>query len=198
MNCRQYPWLFTIQTLHRPCVRQQRMNCSSSWRFNLEPYQWFQWTHPKFMWDGSLSEITSYFVHVWRYIWFPDKQDCERSLQSLLFCGRLLPKEFYKVSGKKQKIYLQYGTSSATTLYDLSENSLNRSLVQALPGLHAFSGCDTTSCFEGKGTLKKHNIFSERGLASYFKFSPAKTVLIDEIYVQSKVENFPTNVHRVS
>ena len=26
------------------------------------------------------------------------------------------------------KIYLQYGTSSATTLYDLSENSLDRSL----------------------------------------------------------------------
>ena len=40
------------------------------------------------------------------------------------------------------KIYLQYGTSSATTLYDLSENSSDRSLIQALPGLHAFSGCD--------------------------------------------------------
>ena len=60
------------------------------------------------------------------------------------------------------KIYLQYGTSSATTLYELSENSLDKSLVQALPGLHAFSGCNTTSCFEGKGTLKMHNIFSER------------------------------------
>ena len=61
------------------------------------------------------------------------------------------------------KIYLQYGTLSATTLYNLSENSLDRSLVQALPGLHGFSGCDTTSCFEGKVTLKKHNIFSGMG-----------------------------------
>ena len=43
------PWLFTIQTLHQPCVRQQIMNCSNFWRFNLEPYQWFQWIHPKFM-----------------------------------------------------------------------------------------------------------------------------------------------------
>ena len=40
------------------------------------------------------------------------------------------------------KIYLQYGTSSAMTLYDLPKNLLDRSLVQALPGLHAFSGCD--------------------------------------------------------
>ena len=60
------------------------------------------------------------------------------------------------------KIYLQYGTSLATTLYDLSENLLNRSLVQALPCLHAFSGCDTANCFEGKGTLEKHK-FSQRG-----------------------------------
>ena len=60
-------------------------------------------------------------------------------------------------------IYLQYGTSSATTLYDLSENSLDKSLVQTLLGLHAFDGCDTASCSEGKDTLEKHNIFSERG-----------------------------------
>ena len=92
------------------------------------------------------------------------------------------------------KIYLQYGTSSATTLYDLSENSLDRSLVQALPGLHDFSGCDTTSSFEGKGTLKKRNIFSGTGFARYFKFCPRKTVLIDTIRVQSKIESISTNV----
>ena len=95
------------------------------------------------------------------------------------------------------KIYLQYGTSSSTTLYDLSENSLD-SLVQALPGLHAFSGCDTTSCFEGNGNLKKHNIFSGTGFARYFKFFPTKTVLIDKIHNQSKVENTLTNVQCVS
>ena len=74
------------------------------------------------------------------------------------------------------KIYLQYGTSSANTLYDLSENPLDRNIVQALPGLHAFSGCDTTSCFEGKGTLKKHNIFLGTGFARYFKFCPTKVM----------------------
>ena len=94
------------------------------------------------------------------------------------------------------KIYLQYGTSPATTLYDLPENLSDRSLVQALPGLHAFSGCDTTSCFKGKGTFKKH-IFSERGFACYFKFFPTKIVLIDKIHVHSKIQNIPTNVQCV-
>ena len=96
------------------------------------------------------------------------------------------------------KIDLQYGTSSATTLYDLSENSLDRNLVQDLPGLHAFSGCDTTSCSEGKGTLKKHNIFSGMVFPRFFKFCPTKAVLIEKIHVQSKVENIPTNVQCVS
>ena len=96
------------------------------------------------------------------------------------------------------KIYLQYRTSSATTLYDLPKNSLDRILVQALPGLHAFSGCDTNGCVEGKGTLKKHNIFSGTGFARYFKFFPTKTVVIDKIHVQSKVENISTNVQCVS
>ena len=76
------------------------------------------------------------------------------------------------------KIYLQYGASSAATLFDLSENSLNRSLAQSLPGLHAFSGCDTTSCFEGKGTLKKLDVFSQRGFqARNQKFFRAGEVL---------------------
>ena len=66
-------------------------------------------------------------------------QHCDVTVSAMYFQSML--------SGK---IYLQYGTSSATTLYDLSENSLDRSLVRALLGLHAFSSCKTTSCFEGK------------------------------------------------
>ena len=61
-----------------------------------------------------------------------------------------------------------------------------------------FSGCDTTSCFEGKGTLKKHNIFSATGFVHYFKFCPIKTVLADKIHAQSKVMNIPTNVQSIS
>ena len=73
------------------------------------------------------------------------------------------------------KIYLQYRTSSASTLHDLS---MDRSLVQALPGLHAFSGFDKTSCFEGKGTLKKYSIFSERGFAVISSFAQQKLYLL--------------------
>lgn len=56
------------------------------------------------------------------------------------------------------KIYLHCVSSSVTTSHDLSENSLDQTLVQALPALHAFSGCHTISCFERKGTLKKYEI----------------------------------------
>ena len=92
------------------------------------------------------------------------------------------------------KIYLQYGASSARTLYDLSKNSLDGSLVQALPGLDGFSGGYTTSCFEGKCSLKKHNIFSETRFARNFKFCSTKTVFTEE----SKVESISSHVQSVS
>ena len=69
------------------------------------------------------------------------------------------------------KIYLLYGASSVTMLYDLSQNSLDRSLAQALPDLHAFSRCNTTSCFEGKGTLKSIIFPKKDGLPIVSSFS---------------------------
>ena len=80
--------------------------------------------------------------------------------------------KIYFQSMQNSNVYLQYGALSATKFYDLSENS--RSLVQAFPGLHAFSGYNKTSRFEGEGTLKKHNIFSEISFVHYFKFCPTK------------------------
>lgn len=76
----------------------------------------------------------------------------------------------YFQSMLNSKIYLQYGTSSAAKLYDLPENS--RSLVQALPGLYAFSGYNKTSCFEEEGTL---------GFVHYVKFCLTKTILTEKI-----------------
>ena len=84
------------------------------------------------------------------------------------------------------KIYLHYGASSAMTLYDLSENLLDRSFAQALPGLHAFSGSNTTSCFEGKGTLKKHNIFSGVGLPIISSFAQQKLYLLTKFMFKAK------------
>ena len=94
------------------------------------------------------------------------------------------------------KIYVQYGTSSAATLYDLSENLLDRSLVQAFV-YKLLVVATQQAVFKGEGTLKKHN-FSGTGFACYIKFCPTKNVLIDKIHVQSKVENIPTNVQSVS
>ena len=48
----------------------------------------------------------------------------------------------YFQSMLNMKIYFQYRSLSAMILYDLSENSLNWNLVQALPSLDAFSGCN--------------------------------------------------------
>ena len=46
------------------------------------------------------------------------------------------------------------GTGSKTKIYDISSNSIDYRLQQALPSLHALSGCDSTSCFSGIGKAK--------------------------------------------
>ena len=84
----------------------------------------------------------------------------------------------YFLSMLSSKIYLQYETSSTTKLYDLSQNSLDWNLVQALPGLYAFSCFNKTSCFERKGTVKKPNNFSRSFL---FKFCPKKLCLLTKL-----------------
>ena len=50
-------------------------------------------------------------------------------------------------------IFLEYGTSTKVQIYDMSRHSIDESLVRALLGIHALSGCDSTSCFDGKGKV---------------------------------------------
>ena len=95
----------------------------------------------KFLINDSLqgqadTKMLLYAHHFWCWIW--NSQHCYSTNR----CGYLGNVFFVHVQGK---IHLQLGT-----LYDLSENSLHWSLIQFLPGLHAFSGCDTTRCFERK------------------------------------------------
>ena len=49
------------------------------------------------------------------------------------------------------KIYMEYGTAPNLAYYDISLHTFDVQLVQALPGIHALSGCNSTSCFIGKG-----------------------------------------------
>lgn len=52
------------------------------------------------------------------------------------------------------KIYLEFGTSTRIQLFDILANTMDDRLIHSLPGIHALSGCDSTSCFEGKGKVK--------------------------------------------
>ena len=51
----------------------------------------------------------------------------------------------YFASKIKTHIYLEMGTGAKVVVYDITSNTL-----EALPGLHSFLGCDTTSSFSGK------------------------------------------------
>ena len=57
-------------------------------------------------------------------------------------------------------LYMQLGTKQRTKLINISEisNNLGPNICSALPGLHAFTGCDTTSCFIGKGKQVPFNL----------------------------------------
>ena len=49
------------------------------------------------------------------------------------------------------KMYMEYGTAPNLAYYDISLHTFDVQLVQALPGIHALSGCNSASCFIGKG-----------------------------------------------
>ena len=53
------------------------------------------------------------------------------------------------------KIYMQYGTAPNLAYYNISLHTFDAQLVQALPEIHALSGCDFTSCFIGKSRCFK-------------------------------------------
>ena len=52
------------------------------------------------------------------------------------------------------QIVLQLGSASTIRYLDISATTLSEELRRALPGFHAFTGCDSTSAFAGKGKIK--------------------------------------------
>ena len=48
----------------------------------------------------------------------------------------------------------EYGIGTKTSVFDIESNTLDDDLKDALPGLNAFTGCDSTSCFSGQGKVK--------------------------------------------
>ena len=44
-------------------------------------------------------------------------------------------------------------TIKKTVIFNIATNTVDKDLKDALPGLHALTGCDSTSCFSGQGKL---------------------------------------------
>ena len=52
------------------------------------------------------------------------------------------------------KLFLRIGTGSKEKIFDIQTNDLSIDAVDALPVVHALSGCDSTSSFSGIGKVK--------------------------------------------
>ena len=64
-----------------------------------------------------------------------------------------LPSLYYQ-SRVGAHLSLEYGSSKKTVIFDIAANTVDKDLIDALPGLHALTGCDSASCFSGQGMLK--------------------------------------------
>ena len=51
-------------------------------------------------------------------------------------------------------IYLEMDTGSKVKIFDISSSTIDQRVKQVLPSVHALSGCDSTSCFNGIGKVK--------------------------------------------
>ena len=47
-------------------------------------------------------------------------------------------------------------------MLNVMESSLDKNLIRSLPGLHAFSGCDSASVFHGIGKIKWLNLVKKQ------------------------------------
>ena len=61
----------------------------------------------------------------------------------------------YFQSQMNGKIYMEYETAPNLTNLHISLRKFDDQLVRALPGIHAVSGCDSTSCFTENGRCFK-------------------------------------------
>ena len=64
-------------------------------------------------------------------------------------------------------VYIKCGTQARTRYIDITHQRHGSEVYRCLPGLHAFTGCDTGSAFSGKGKvtalklIKRHARFRE-------------------------------------
>ena len=58
----------------------------------------------------------------------------------------------------ESRIIIKIGTGKYERMLNVTESSLDETLICSLPGLHAFSGCDSTSAFHGIDKIKWLNL----------------------------------------
>jgi len=87
-------------------------------------------------------------------------------------------------------IYLKSGTSGKIKIVHINQvvKSLGRPVCEALPGMHAFTGCDSVSAFAGKGKIKAFKLVSQsdtyqhtfRQVGQYWKVSEDLHMKLEE------------------
>ena len=90
----------------------------------------------------------------------------------------------------KSKLFFATGTKNKNRIIDIKEvaHRLGRSMCDPIVGLHALTGCDTTSAFYGKGKRKAYKMLKndEQALVTLSKLGESYSLsqqLIDEIEV---------------
>ena len=73
----------------------------------------------------------------------------------------------YFASNIKTHIYLQMGTGAKVVVYDITSHTFEHDICEALPGLHYFSGCDTTSSMQILGSNQKLDSVSVEKLEAF-------------------------------
>ena len=59
-------------------------------------------------------------------------------------------------------VFVRVGTKSNTRILNISSSDIPTEIKEALPGLHALTGCDSTSSFYGKGKVKAFQIMRKK------------------------------------
>ena len=84
---------------------------------------------------------------------------------------------------------LEYGTGNKTNIFDIGSNTVEEDLKYSFPGLHALTGCDSTSCFRGQGKIKSLKILrsderfvdAAKLLGEYLELSPTVKEVLEEL-----------------
>ena len=85
-------------------------------------------------------------------------------------------------------LFIRCGTKNNTRLLDVSRlcKSVGQRICAALPGMHAFTGCDTVSAFSGQGKLKAFKLLDNEDFQNAFADLGQRWQLSEDIFTALK------------